>query len=299
MTLPRFGPRALHTTDRPSSTAQWTTLGRTLELGRPEDERIVSDAYAPVFLSGTSRRLLAPLRLADPLVRIAERSTFAALATSGLCRHAFIDEQLLEALPDVEQVMILGAGYDSRAYRFARPIGRRRVFEVDLAPLSRRKAKIVAAHPELFGHATVQRVEIDFRTQALGDQLTGSGFTIGAPTFVVWEGVSMYLTPAAVDGTLAALAAACGPGSVLAMDFWQHVGGRGAYDQARRIGERAMNLIGEPIGFSIDATAAPDLLAGAGFEVFDLAVGTDMTRRFATAGRHCDAGMYVAAARLG
>ncbi|HEV7205823.1 MAG TPA: SAM-dependent methyltransferase [Jatrophihabitans sp.] len=298
MTLLRFGPRELHTTDRPSSTAQWTTFGRTLELGRPEDERIVSDAYAPVFLSGTSRRLMAPLRLAEPLVRVAERSTFSALATSGLCRHAFIDEQLLEALPEVEQVMILGAGYDSRAYRFRRSIGQRPVYEVDLAPLSRRKAQIVAAHEDLFGRARIQRVEIDFRTQSLRDQLTGSGFRIGAPTFVVWEGVSMYLTPAAVDGTLQALASVCGSGSVLALDFWQRVAGRAAYDQVRRVGERAMRVIGEPIGFSIDATHAPGLLAGFGFEVVDLAVATDMTRRFATAGRHCDAGMYVAAARL-
>ena len=130
-------------------------------------------------------------------------------------------------------MLVLGAGYDSRAYRFADEIGERPVYEVDLAPLSRRKAAIVAAQRRrCSAHASIERVEIDFRTQSLTDRLAGRRFRRAArPTFVVWEGVSMYLTRAAVDGTLAALRRLCGPGSVLAMDYWQHVGGPRAYDR--------------------------------------------------------------------
>jgi methyltransferase (TIGR00027 family) len=288
-------PAALHTSDRPSSTAQWTTLGRALELHRAEP--IVTDEYAPVFLSGSSRLLLQALTAGAPVVRQVERLAVTGLAASGLCRHRFIDEQLLGALPSVAQVVILGAGYDSRAYRFAVQIGPRPVYEVDLPPLSRRKAAIVAAHAELFGHASVHRVEIDFRTQSLADRLAGSGFAPGAPTFVVWEGVSMYLSRAAVDGTLAALAALCGPGSVVAMDFWQRVGGAGGYS-FRLAAERAMRLIGEPITFPIDAAAVPGLLGPHGFDVRDLADGAELTSRYATGGRRCDPGMYVLAAVL-
>jgi methyltransferase (TIGR00027 family) len=291
-----FVPAALHTTDRPSSTAQWTALGRALELNR--DVRIVTDVYAPVFLSDVSRALLRALTASGPVLRRAERFELAGLATSGLCRHRFIDEHLVAALPDVEQVMILGAGYDSRAYRFATEIGARPVYEVDLPPLSRRKATLVATHAELFGHASIHRVEIDFRTQSLQERLAGSGFDPGAPTFVVWEGVSMYLTRAAVDDTLAALATVCGPGSVLAMDFWQRVDGVGGYELRRRA-ERAMRLIGEPIGFAIDAGGVPSLLEPHGFGVADIAEADEMTDRYATGGRRCDPGMYVAAARLG
>jgi methyltransferase (TIGR00027 family) len=291
-------PRELHTTDRPSSTAQWTTLGRALELGRPSDERIVTDDYAPAFLSGPSRALMAPLRAAGPVVRRAEQLELANLSTSALCRHRFIDEHLLESLPDVSQVLILGAGYDSRAYRFARAIGSRPVYEVDLPPLSRRKAAIVTSRPELFGSASVHRVEIDFRTQSLPDRLAESGFRAGVPTFVVWEGVSMYLTRDAVVATLGALTSVCGPGSVLAMDCWRRVGGRSVYDQLRRLGERAIRLIGEPITFSITPDDVSRLIGGAGFDVLDLATAGEMTRRYATAGRHCDEGMYVVAGRL-
>jgi methyltransferase (TIGR00027 family) len=290
-------PAELHTSDRPSSTAQWTTFGRTLELGRSEDERIVTDPYAPVFLSATSRALMAPLKAVGPLVRQAERLEVTGLAASGLCRHRFIDDHLLGALPDVEQVLVLGAGYDSRAYRFAAEIAGRPVYEVDLAPLSRRKAAIVRANAELFGHASIHRVEIDFRTESLGDRLTRSGFTAQAPTFVVWEGVSMYLSRDAVHGTLAAVSSLCGGGSVLAMDFWQHLRGRGGYDRLRRIGERAVRLIGEPIAFTIAADDVGGPLGAHDFDIIELAEGPEMTERYATAGRHCDAGMYVVAAR--
>jgi methyltransferase (TIGR00027 family) len=284
----------LHTTERPSSTAQWTTLGRALELRRAD--RIVTDRYAPAFLSPSGRAVLRALDVAGPVVRRAERLELAGLAASALCRHRFIDEHLVAALPDVNQVLILGAGYDSRAYRFAAEIGHRPVYEVDLAPLSRRKAAIVAAQPSLFGPTAVRRVEIDFRTQSLATQLVSSDFVVGAPTFVVWEGVSMYLTREAVDATLTASAALCGAGSTLAMDFWQHVRGPGG-ERLRRVVERAMTVLGEPIGFPVAAVAAPGVLEPFGFEVDDLAEAAVMTVRYATGGRACDPGMYVVAAR--
>jgi methyltransferase (TIGR00027 family) len=291
-----FARRELHTTGRPSSTAQWTTLGRALELGRTE--RIVTDPYAPVFLTRAGRALLRPLAGAGPVLRSAERLGAAGLAASALARHRFIDEHLVAALPTVEQVLILGAGYDARAYRFAAEIGSRPVYEVDLAPLSRRKAAIVAARPDVFGTTSIRRVEIDFRTQSLESRLAGRDFETGAPTFVAWEGVSMYLTRAAVEGTLAALGGICGPGSVLAMDYWQRVDGVGGYE-LRRAAERAMALIGEPVTFQIAAGDVPALLGPPGLAVTDLAEAEAMTARYATGGRHCDPGMYVVAARLG
>jgi methyltransferase (TIGR00027 family) len=288
-------PPALHTTDRPSSTAQWTTLGRALELNR--DDRIVTDRYAPSFLSRTSRALLQSLSAGGAIVRRAERFELVGLATSGLCRHRFVDEHLLAALPDAEQVLVLGAGYDSRAYRFATEIGPRPVYEVDLPPLSRRKAAIVASRADVFGNASVYRVEIDFRTQSLVDRLAGTGFSPGGRTFVVWEGVSPYLNAGAVDETLAALSRVCGSGSMLAMDFWQHVGGAGGYP-IRLAAVRAMRFIGEPITFAVDAARAGSVLAPHGFEIVDLAEAAEMTTRYATGGRLCDHGLYVVAARL-
>src|SRR3954451_12288544 len=135
----RVLPEDLHTSNRPSLTAQAVTLYRALEMRRPSHDRIVSDSYAQLFLNPALRAATTGLGLALPAIDIAERNSTTGLSTYVLCRHRFIDDHLSAALDDgVEQVIILGAGYDSRAYRFADQLDGRPVFEVDLPPLSRR-----------------------------------------------------------------------------------------------------------------------------------------------------------------
>lgn len=297
---PRLLPRELHTTERPSSTAQWTTFGRALELQRPAADRIVSDEYAPAFLSPTSRALLAPLRLGSPLVQRAERHPLAGVSAFALCRHRFIDEHLRVELTEAttEQVLILGAGYDSRAYRFADEVAERPVFEVDLPPLSRRKAEIVAADRDRFASNSIRRVEIDFRSESLAERLADARFVAGARTFVVWEGVSPYLTAAAVSETLDTLREVCGPGSVLAMDFWYRLPGIDPFSRARRLGARAIALVGEPITFGVAPSAVAGMLDGHGLDVFDLVQSRELAARYSTGGRPCEESVYVLAARV-
>ena len=292
-------PADLHTTDRPSATAQWTTLGRAFELERPPGERIVTDEYAPLFLSAASRGLLGPLRLASPLVQLAERHPLVGVSAFALCRHRFIDEHLCAALADPEttQVLILGAGYDSRAYRFADELDGRPVYEVDLPPLSRRKAGIVAAHPARFAGNSIERVEIDFRMDSLAERLRDSGFAVGARTFVVWEGVSMYLSHLAVADTLDTLSEVCGPGSTLAMDFWHRLPGVGPRTALRRVGAQAVALIGEPVTFGVAPAEVAGFLDVHGFDVIDLVRSREMAARYSTGGRPCEESVYVVAAQ--
>ena len=298
MRLP-FVPGALHTSERPSATAQWTALGRTLELQRPFEQRIVSDEYAPVFLTRKTRAVAAPLRAAGPLVRLAERGReLAPISAFALCRHRFIDEHLLDALDGTDQVVVLGAGYDSRAYRFSAQLAGRAVYEVDLPPLSRRKAGIVASHPDVFGRTAVNRVEIDFRRQELGDVLTEAGFTRGARTYIAWEGVSPYLSRAAVSGTLETLRDLCGPDSIVAMDFWDGIGGTGLLAPVRRLGAAAIGLVGEPVTFGMRPDTAVEFLDMHGATVVDLVQHSELAERYATDGRKCEKSVYVLAARF-
>ncbi len=290
-------PDELHTTTRPSSTAQWVTLGRALELYRPAERRIVSDEYAPAFLSTASRRLLSGLHATLPAVQRSERLHLAGLSAYALCRHRFIDEQLTRALESgAEQLLILGAGYDSRAYRFAAELSGRPVHEVDLPPLSRRKAEIVATHPELFGHNTIRRIESDFQSQPLAEQLLGSGFAVGAQPVVIWEGVTPYLPREAVAATLQTLREICGAGSVLALDFWDGSLGSGALTPVRWAAVRGIRLVGEPILFGVSTGQVSGLFADSGFELSDVVGGEQLAQRYSTDGRTCDETLYVAAA---
>jgi methyltransferase (TIGR00027 family) len=292
-------PNELHTTDRPSATAQWTTLVRALELDRRPTDRIVSDRYAPLFLTPTYRGLLESLRLGSPLVNLAARHELAGISTFVLLRHRFIDEHLHTALRDgAEQVVILGAGYDSRAYRFADELHGRPVHEVDLAPLSRRKAEIVAAHPDDFAGNSIRRIEIDFRTESLADRLLDSGFSVGVRTFVVWEGVSMYLSRMDVSATLSTLREVCGSGSMLAMDFWHEPGGNHPFDQVRRVATQAIRLIGEPVTFGVPAEKVTAFLDRHSLDVADLAESVELADRYSTSGRPSEKSVYAVAARL-
>ncbi|GAB2471376.1 class I SAM-dependent methyltransferase [Jatrophihabitans fulvus] len=289
----------LHRTGRPSITAQAVTLWRALEHDRPEAERIVDDPYAAVFLGAAGRAARTGLRspAVRPLRHAMERTAIGGVSTSVLCRHRFIDDHLLDELPGAEQVLVLGAGWDSRAYRFAAELGGRPVIEVDLPPLSRLKRRVVAAHPEVFAAGRVHSVEIDFNTQTLGDRLAGSPWRTGARTVVVWEGVAMYLDADAVRGTLTALQELCGRGSLLTMDAFQRLSGRRPVDNARRAGVRGLAVIGEPVTWAVTAERIGAVLGEAGFAVEDLATADVATARYATAGRRCDEGLYTLAAR--
>jgi methyltransferase (TIGR00027 family) len=288
----------LHLSRRASSTAQWTTLWRALELARPPEQRIVTDQFAPLFLTDAYRAVLSGLRAGRRVLRVAERAELAGLAAYALCRHRFIDEHLLTELAGgAEQLLILGAGYDSRAYRFATELTGRPVYEVDLAPTSRRKAAIVAAHPDDFPAGRVNRVEIDFRTDSLADSLLAAGFAVGARTVVIWEGVTMYLSADAVRATLQTVRQVCGASSALTMDLWHELHG-GVRDDVRRIGAKAISLIGEPVTFGIAPDALPALLQDAGITVSELLQWQELERRYATDGRHCEPSLYVVAARL-
>jgi methyltransferase (TIGR00027 family) len=293
-------PRELHISDRPSSTAQWTTLGRALELSRPAEQRIVDDPYAPLFLSTPTAVLWHALRAGAPALRAAERSSFAGLATYALCRHRFMDEHMLDALASgAAQVLMLGAGYDSRAYRFADVLDGRPVYEVDLAPISRRKAAIVEAHAARFGPTAVHRVEIDFQVDSLEQRLVESGFAPGAPTYVVWEGVTPYLSSDAVSAALETIATTCGPGTRLALDLWRGAGNAASVvDQAKHAASHVFRLIGEPVTFGVAPERVDGLLGGHGFSVIDLVQAEELADRYSTDERPCESAVYVVAATL-
>ena len=97
--------------DRPSTTAEVVCWFRALDQQLPPEQRVVDDAYAARVLTKHGR---AALRL-GPVARHAGRR----LADYIRARHRFIDDVLVAALPDVDQVALVGAGYDARAWRFA------------------------------------------------------------------------------------------------------------------------------------------------------------------------------------
>jgi len=230
---------------------------------------------------------------------------YTGWATDGLLqfvlgRHRYIDDALRRALRGpLAQVVLLGAGYDMRAYRLARWLRDRPVFEVDHPATSRRKARIVARHADELPPSRVRRVEVDFETQSFRDELAKAGFRERRKTFFVWEGVSMYLTRAAVKQTLETLRAMSAPGSEVVLDLWYPPDDHDLTSAARRFSSNLLALLGEPVTFALHPEDAPGFFGRLGFRLRDVADAAALRKRYFTARTHIYPTNYVVHAVAG
>ncbi len=110
-----------------------------------------------------------------------------------LARTKFFDEKLYKAIHNgIEQLVILGAGYDTRAHRFHEQLKHIDIFELDLESTQKRKKKILKR--KRIGNAlNVQYIKFDFKDRNIKQCLTNNGFSIQKKTLFILEGVSYYL----------------------------------------------------------------------------------------------------------
>jgi methyltransferase (TIGR00027 family) len=282
--------------DRPSLTAEAVTMARALEHLKPPADRMIDDPWAHLFLSRASRAALRAW--SGSLTGRTLRRLGVAGTTWVPLRHRYIDEHLLELLnAGAVQVVLLGAGYDMRAYRFAEELNGRPVYEVDLPAISRAKAETISRHAGEFPTTNVVRVEIDFETQALTDVLADAGMEVGGLTFVTWEGVPMYLTRAAVKATLDAVHALTGPGSLIAHDMWTVVDDPSPMGTVRRLAPTALSFIGEPVTFSVHPEEIDAFYDRRGYDVVEVVTGDELRSRYGAGRALVDPSIYALVAR--
>jgi methyltransferase (TIGR00027 family) len=204
-----------------------------IEQYEPPERRLVFDDLAPSILPAAQRAFVRAMRW--PLLR---RLTISAgeRAVPGSWslitgRKRYIDDKLDEALGNIDSVVVLGAGMDTRAYRLARRSDVP-VFEVDLpVNIERKKAAVQRALGGV--PASVHLVPLDFERDDLIGSLTAHGYRPEARTFFIWEGVTQYLTEDAVRATLRALqATAAGSRLVFTYVRKDFIDGVNMYDAA-------------------------------------------------------------------
>jgi methyltransferase (TIGR00027 family) len=175
------------------------------------------------------------------------------------------------------QVVVLGAGFDSRAYRFGDRLKQARVFEVDHPATSAEKRRRVR---RLFGEEPrhVTYIAVDFARDALGQRLAATGFAQRARTAFLWEGVSMYLTAPAVDAMLAFVAGA-GAGSSIVFDYvWRSIF---ASTDSRAQKQLALaKSYGEPYQFGVDPDEVAPLVARNGLSLVSNVGGDELAQRY-------------------
>ncbi|NRA42766.1 MAG: class I SAM-dependent methyltransferase [Pseudomonadales bacterium] len=188
-------------------TAQGVAKQRMIESLATADKRLVHDPLAERFVLGAKFIKLMGHRTSVWLTQQFAPGFHQHL----IARTRFIDEFVLRCTTDqaqaVSQYVILGAGYDTRAHRLALPDSVQ-VFEVDQAAVqARKRAKLP---PACLAKANLHYVALDFNQQTLNTQLLQAGFKPNQATVFTLEGVSQYISKAALATTLAALAKLCG-----------------------------------------------------------------------------------------
>ncbi len=197
-------------------------------------------------------------------------------------RTRFIDETLVAAVRSgCRQVVILGAGFDSRAYRFRSAWPGLRFFEVDLPATGAVK---IAKVKQIFGAIPpgVSHVAIDFNKQSLAQVLGAVGYRRDVKTFFIWEGVTYYLSAQGVDSTLRFIAQGSAPGSRLVFDYMLHSLVAGGYKKDPRTRElfRRVAARGEPYRFGIKESQIKAYLRQRGLRLLEHLGRDEMLKRF-------------------
>ena len=168
-------------------------------------------------------------------------------------RTKHMDEILEAAGKDgVTQVVNLGAGYDSRAYRYHKTMPNVRFFEIELPwMVTEKKRRVKAILGEIPTYVTY--VPIDFNIQNIPDELTKAGYDPSLKTLFIWEGVTYYISTEAVEATLEFIRDKSPPSSSVVFDYMSLGAIRGnwkKYPDTRRL-SFWVKYRGEPFVFGI------------------------------------------------
>jgi len=215
----------------------------------------------------------------------------AGMSNLLLIRTRFIDEHLKRTIAaGVRQVVILGAGLDTRAYRFSELLEDATVFEIDYRSTQEvKRRRLVAASIPI--PPQLRFAEIDFKKDALQDVLHNAGYDALQRSFFIWEGVSMYLSEAAARDTLRAISSYAAPGSLVAMDFAE----TSMIDLLRKFPNLAQHNYTtrwcEPWIFGVPDMREPEFFRQCGFEVRELLsiLGSEAAERYL---KRCDGSKF-------
>lgn len=266
-----------------SITAEGVTAARAIFAQHP-DEKVRNDDYLAM-------KMVAPeywhysLMSPDYETAVLVTKTFRITTNYYVnARTKHMDGLLKQAVDNgVVQVVNLGAGYDSRAYRFRETMPEVRFFEIDLPAMieekKRRLKRVLGQVPE-----DVAYVPIDFNTQNIPDELKKAGYDPGRKTFFIWEGVTMYISEAAVDGTLRFIASQSPPGSSVVFDYMPAGAIQGdfkRYPDVRRLSFWVSHK-GEPFIFGMDPEASEPWVNQRGLKVISDLGPKDLEKRYLT-----------------
>jgi len=279
-----------------SRSAEGVAGMRAIETLKPEADRIVSDPYARALVPGGIMFSISIWIIKSGLYERMAPGTIAFI----IGRERYIDDYLKACLSEgFDQIVILGAGFDTRAFRIP-GIEQTRVFEIDQpatqAVKLERLKKVIDPLP-----AYITFLPADLNSQRLGEVLWSGGYDEQGKTLFIWQGVIYFLKPEGVDSTLAFIADHSGPDSAVIFDY---IYNETLHDTRRndvKMMRRAARLTGEEYMFGIDKGQIEPFRARRGFRDVHDATLENLRRLYFTgpnAGRMMPTGIAIVSARV-
>jgi methyltransferase (TIGR00027 family) len=238
---------------QPSGTSFLVSFARGLGVG----DRVLDPIAVDLLPRWMARLATMPrnLGLAGTAYRLSIRAATFGLVDHNVLRTEAIDAYLGRALRSgARQLVILGAGLDARAWRLdaLRTVS---VFEVDHPATQQYKRDHIAGRTP---PTDIRYVAVDFEKEKFTQPLQSAGFRATERSVWIWEGVAMYLPPAAVNDALRQLTSLAAEGSVLAMTY--RVPDRLPFGA---IGRAAIPALFAAAGEPLKSTLEPSQLASA------------------------------------
>jgi methyltransferase (TIGR00027 family) len=199
-----------------SATALGTCIMRATSYYESELAYKSQDYIAPMLIP-TFLTLVAQY---NALRRILKKVVFKVpgIYEYVIARTNFIDEIFKDSVGSVEQVLIFGAGFDSRAIRFSQQLKSAKVFELDAPKTQAAKINRLKEKNSDFP-SNLNFVAIDFNSESLEEKLKQAGFQKDRVCLFLLEGLTYYLEDEAVDSTLRLISDCSRPGSLLVFDY--------------------------------------------------------------------------------
>lgn len=250
--------------ETPSRTAALVAVFRGLSPFLPVDAQLVADPFGLRF-GGSA---IAKVGAALAGIPVARRALQAIPPHSMLMWMQLRTRAIDEALKDFvrgggKQVVLLGAGFDCRAARLVDDLPGVTFFEVDHPATQGQKRRVMAEAKAR--SATVRYLKWNFERDALSSlsaRLSEIGHDPSLPTLTVWEGVTMYLSEAAIDATLEAVKGFSSSGSRIVFTYMDR-----DYVRSNTLSARFVARVGEPWTFGWNPPDLPAFLSKRGLSL--------------------------------
>ena len=203
------------------------------------------------------------------------------------CRSARFNSVIAAGVADVAQFVVLGAGFDTRAYG---PLSKQGLAMFELDQAANQRVKREAVKRAGLGGDHVNYIEVDFAQPQWIKSLTGSSYDPSLKSIFLWEGVTLYLSEPDVRATLAVIKANAAAGNVLLLDLYAT-----RFLAIARGGAagKTLGATGEGMRFGLDFSGNPEGV----LEDFASSVGFDLGRRYFPGSAH-KKGAYMVVAEF-